>query len=63
MPSRARTSSEGHSSASQPVRNIHLVPGHIASRPYSMYSSGISYTPVGSSPVRSVKYLLFGNLF
>ena len=58
MPSRARTTSEGHCSASQQARNIHLVPGHIASRPYSMYSPGISYTPVGSSPVRLVKDLL-----
>ncbi|XP_066992587.2 insulin receptor substrate 1 isoform X2 [Anabrus simplex] len=53
MPSRARTTSEGHHQAlPHATRNIHLVPGHGASRPHSMYSRGISYSPpVASSPV------------
>lgn len=55
LPSRARTTSEGHP---QPLPGIlgasrggHLVPGH-GHRPTSVYGRGISHSPpVGSSPV------------
>ncbi|XP_063244069.1 uncharacterized protein LOC134543147 isoform X2 [Bacillus rossius redtenbacheri] len=51
MPSRPRTTSEGHHPLPlpHPARNAHLAP---CPRPHSMYSRGISYSPpVGSSPV------------
>ncbi|KAK7867784.1 hypothetical protein R5R35_001203 [Gryllus longicercus] len=59
LPSRARTTSEGHPQPpphalpTPAPRGTHLAPGHCgAVRPHSMYTRGVSYSPpVGSSPV------------